>query len=120
MIANPLVVTVSGVAISMPRIGQGPLPMSSIYQNSDATYKYLNSHKDNGRRMRSLARLDNNRVGTDPLNPATYKPYSASSQFILDVPIVGYTGAEIEAMARGHLAQLAAGTFLTDFIGEQS
>lgn len=105
MFADPQSITHDGAAISLPRIGSGPT--SGSFRSADGKFTMLLSH-DAKRRNRHVARLTCDKVASDPLQPATNRPYSMSAYMVLDVPLFGFSTTE----------QLNVGTALTWFLHE--
>lgn len=114
MYADPQSVTVDTVAQSLVRTGMAI--DAGRFGKSDGSYTLAISHSS-GRRNQHRARLDSNKIITDPYASERNLPVSASVYVVLDVPTVGFTVDEQEALlvaladwlkASTHAAQLAA------------
>jgi hypothetical protein len=92
--ADPQSVTISGSATSLPRTSSGV--DSGAFQAPDGTIAVRVSHQY-GKRTRRTARLEHSKIATDPLTAANTK-YSMTAYVVLDVPPVGYTVAEAQAV----------------------
>jgi hypothetical protein len=119
MFADPQSVTINSVAQSLARIGQGL--NAGLFQKDDESYKLAINHAK-GNRNRRVIRLDNYKVATDPLVPATNAPFRAAVWLAVDVPKVGYTIAEQALLTNGFLAYLSASSYavMTKFLGGES
>lgn len=92
MFADPQSITVAGSAKSMPRISSNGT--SSIYQNADETYKFTISHQKSNKRIRSMARVDNRAIVTDPLS--SEQDYDTLTFYVVvDRPEVGFTSTNV-------------------------
>lgn len=98
MFADPQVVTVNAVARSMARILMNGT--SATYQNSDESFKLTISHTKSGTRTRSMARLDQRKIVTDPLS--SKQDYDTLSfYFVIDRPEYGFSQTEVEQLIAG-------------------
>jgi hypothetical protein len=104
MFTDPLSVTISGTAVSLPRTSNGV--NSAIYTSSDSTAK-LSISNVYGRRNRRTVRLEHSKIAADPLTAANQK-YSMTAYVVFDTPLVGYTVAEAQAVIAGLTAWLTA------------
>jgi len=119
MLTDPQVVTIDGVANSMPRISTGNL--ASKYSTSDGATSLRVSHTVNDRE-RSLVRLDLSKVGVDPLIANVSKTYTAAVYLVIDRPLngAGFTDTEVQKAAAGFLAYCAVSGFVTKVLGLES
>lgn len=119
MFADPQSVTISGAAISLPRISSGV--NSGVFVNNEGTVKETVSHTY-GRRNRRMFRLDHSKVAPDPLISSTNIVHSMGAYLVVDTPVTGYTVAEQKAVLDGLIAQLSAasGALLTKFLGGEN
>lgn len=112
MLSDPQSVTISGTTISLPRVASGD--GYGRFTSADGTVVESVSHSRSGKnstaRIRHVFRLDHSKVAPDPLFPDQNAPYSMSSTLVVNVPVVGYTAAEILAVPVGQIAQLTAST----------
>lgn len=98
MFSDPQSVTVNAVAKSMPRISVKDL--SAIYQMSDGTFKLSLSHTPNKDRTRSMARIDQRKIVSDPLT--SVNDYETLSFYVvIDRPNYGFTAVEVEQLVTG-------------------
>lgn len=116
MFADPQSITIDAVATSLPKVSASG--RTGVYESADGNLMLTISHT-NGKRQRSVVRIDHKKVGSDPLNPTTNKPYGSSVYLVVDQPVVGYTDAELKSIAKG-LTALVNDAFLTRFLGQES
>jgi len=93
-LSDPQSVTISGSAISLPRVSTGE--NKSIYTSSDGAVD-LTLSSTYGNRVRRVARLDHSKFTADPFIPADNREVSMSCYLVFDSPTVGYTNAELKA-----------------------
>lgn len=119
MYTDPQTVTLSGTATTLPRISAGE--MSGKFRTGDGALSLNISHTAN-RRERSVARIDRNIVGADPLDTTKQRNYVASAYIVLDVPLnsVGFDAAAKQALvtALADWAKVAGNT--AKFVGLES
>jgi hypothetical protein len=118
MFSDPQSITVSGVAKSLPRVSMGEL--NGQFRASDGAYTLSVKHNQ-GRKDRSLVRLDTKKIGTNPLDPTKNLPYTSSAYLVLDAPSQGsgFTSTELEDLTKGLVAYLTAAN-VTKFVGKES
>lgn len=92
MFADPQSVVVNTVTQSLPRTGSSL--SSGRFAKDDGTY-VLNISHSTGKRNQHKARLDVNKIITDPFASDRNLPISASVFLTLDIPPVGFTNAEL-------------------------
>ncbi len=116
--ADPQSVTISGTAISMPRVSQGI--DSGGFKSSDGLTVLSVSHK-NGSRNRRTIRLQTTKVAADPLTSGVNNYYSMTTYLVVDTPKVGYTVAEAKAVVDALVAYLTAstGAKVTQLLGDE-
>lgn len=105
--SDPQSVTISGTAISLPRVYTDK--SSSQYSSSDGLVDLSASHAY-GRRTRRVLRLDHSKLAPDPFRPAENAEVSMSVYTVFDLPPSGYTNTEAKAIYDGYKAALAAST----------
>ena len=118
-LTDPQSVTISGSAVSLPRITTGD--NSAGYRSADGYTDMQISHTY-GRRNRHRIRLHNSKYAADPLSPALNRPFDMSMNVVIDVPDSGYTAAEAKAVCDALLAYLSAssGAVVTKLLGGES
>lgn len=119
MYADPQSVTINSVANSLPRISMGDL--SGKFRSADGSFVLTISHA-NSKRNRSVVRLDQTKVGANPLDPTKNLNWSASAYLVLDVPLNGggFTTTEQQNLIAG-LTGLVNGTgFTSKFVGQEA
>lgn len=116
MFADPQSVTVNAVAQSMPRVSSKEL--SSIYSKSDGTFKLTISHTPSKDRIRSMVRIDQRAIVTNPLD-STNDYDTLSFYSVIDRPVYGFTTAQVEQLVAGFQAWLTAGN-VDKLIGTES
>jgi hypothetical protein len=107
--ADPQSVTISGTAISLPRIIVGE--DISEYSSGDGLTQLTASHKY-GKRTRRMLRLDTSKMTSDPFRPAENVKVSMSCYMVFDLPPAGYTATEALAVYTGFKNQYTASTDL--------
>jgi hypothetical protein len=95
---DPLSVTISGSAISLPRISVGG--DASEYSSGDGLTKVSASH-NYGKRTRRLLRIDTKKLTADPFRPAENVEVSMSNYIVFDLPPAGYSAVEALAVYAG-------------------
>jgi len=103
--ADPQSITISGSAVSLPRVGSGPT--TGAFSANDGTVQLSVLHTS-GKRNRHTLRLTHSKIAPDPLISAQNIRYSASVYLGFDVPPTGYTVAELVAIVTGFLANATA------------
>ncbi len=100
---DPISLTISGSAVSLPRISSGV--NSGAFSTPDSTNVIRVAHAY-GKRTRRTVRLENSKIATDPLTAANAK-YSMTAYLVVDVPNVGYSVAEAQAVTTALTAFLS-------------
>lgn len=116
MFVDPQVVTVNAVAKSMPRIQTSGL--KSEYLKDDESYRLTISHQKSGKRIRSMARIDNRAVVPDPLT-AVNDYETLSFYVVIDRPEVGFDATAVDNLVQGFKTWLTSG-IVTALYGQQS
>lgn len=118
MFADPQSVTISGAAKTLPRVSSGDF--TGQFRASDGAFSLSVKHTD-GKRARSVVRLDQRKIGANPLDPTRNLPYAASVYVVLDAPAQGggFTSVELEDLTKGLVAYLTAAN-VTKFVGKES
>ncbi|DAD50943.1 TPA_asm: coat protein [ssRNA phage SRR6255733_6] len=113
-------VTIGGTTTSLPRTGAAM--NQGVFKSNDGLITETASHNVNGKRTRSLFRLDHRKVAADPFLTGVNTEYAMSCYIVFDVPNVGYTVAERKAVWDGLSAQLSAssGALVTKLLGQES
>lgn len=116
MFADPLTITINGVAKVMARVSsQGT---SSIYQTADGNAKLTISHTEDKTKVRSLVRLDQRKVAADPLSAENvYVPYVQYT--VIERPLFGVTQTEINDTNTGFEAFIDS-TVIGKLFGKES
>lgn len=105
--SDPQSITISGTAISLPRIPSGN--KKGIFATSDLKTRIEVDPKV-GNRVSVSARLYQNKVVTDPLVTTTNVVVGDMVSLTINKPIAGYTDDDILAQVTGFIAWLTAGT----------
>lgn len=114
---DPQSVTISGTAISLPRVSTGQF--QSDYQSADGLVTLKIASAIGNSRIRRVARLDHSKLATDVFQPDRQVKRSMSCYLVLDVPQVGYTIAEAQAVHAGHKAAMTD-ALITKLLGGES
>lgn len=104
-LSDPLSITISGSAISLPRTSVGS--DKSQYTSSDGLVLLAASHAY-GKRTRRVIRVDHSKITADPFIPAQNTKVSMSNYLVFDLPPAGYTGADALAVYAGFKALFTA------------
>jgi hypothetical protein len=117
--ADPQSVTVTAVAISMPRTSSGV--KSGVFTAADGQSRLSVSHAD-GKRPRRTIRRDSSKVAADPLLPTQNVKLSNSVYLVVDAPVAGFTNTELKQYVDGFLAALTAssGAKITQLLGGEN
>jgi len=116
MFADPQTVTINAVAKSLARIMV--TGTSAIYQNTDETFKLTISHQKSGKRTRTMVRIDQRAIVTNPLD-STNDYDTLSFYAVIDHPEYGFSTAQIQQLAAGLMAWLDS-TAIAKLIGKES
>lgn len=118
MFTDPQSLTISGTAISLPRTSSGV--SSGQFNNPEGTAVLKVSHAI-GKRQRRTVRLDHAKIAADPLTSANTR-FSMSAYIVIDVPPVGYTVAEAQAVVSGLVKWLSdtSGSNVTKVLGGEN
>jgi hypothetical protein len=106
--ADPQSVTISGTAISLPRVSTGE--NKSSYKSSDGLVQ-LSASSSYGNRNRRVLRLDHSKIVANPYSSLN-ELQSMSNYIVFDAPVVGYTNADILAVYAGFKTAFTASTDL--------
>lgn len=118
-ITDPQSITISGVTTSLPRTEvQGT---KSVYQSADGLLRFTASH-NYGKRTRRVVRIDHSKIAPDVFVPAQNQKLSMSNYLVFDIPALGYTLSEQQAVYAGFKAMLAVSSdaIITDLLGGES
>lgn len=116
---DPQSITISGNAISLPRVSSGN--GNSSYQSADGLVVVTASNAYS-RRTRRVLRVDHSKITADPFIPAQNSKVSMSNYIVFDLPAAGYTNAEAKAVYDGFKAMFTASTdaLITKLLGGES
>lgn len=107
-IADPLdAYDVAGGALSLDRVSTGP--NTSTYRSANGAYEIVVSHQY-GKRTRRQFRLNFNKIAADPLTADNVR-YSASVYVVADIPVDGFTSAEVAALVKDLANTLGKNSF---------
>ena len=102
--ADPQSVPISGSAVSLPRTSSGV--NSGAFTSADSAVRLAVSHQY-GKRNRRTVRLEHSKIAADPLTSANTK-YSMTAYVVFDVPTVGYSVTEANAVISAFTAWLTS------------
>lgn len=116
---DPQSITISGVTIPLPRVNTGN--NGSEYLSADGAVK-LSANSSYGKRTRRVLRIDHSKTTTDPFIPAQNTKVSMSNYIVFDVPVVGYSTADITAIYTGFktLFSATSDAAITKLLGGES
>jgi regulator of extracellular matrix RemA (YlzA/DUF370 family) len=117
--ADPQSITISGNAISLPRVESGK--NESVYLSADGRVK-LAASTAYGRRTRRVLRVDHSKIAADPFIPAQNVELGMSNYLVFDTPAVGYSATEALAVYAGFKAAFSASSdlLITKLLGGES
>lgn len=117
--ADPQSITIVGGATSFPRTASGV--NLGAFSSADG-YNKLSVGSSYGTRIRRTARLDLSKVAANPFDSSVNASYSMSAYLVIDVPLVGYTTADIVTNTAGLLTWCTASTNakLTQLVGGEN
>jgi hypothetical protein len=105
--SDPQSITISGTAISLPRVSTGV--GNSSYVSADGLVTVSASHAY-GRRTRRVLRVDHAKLTSDPFIPAQNTKVSMSNYLVFDLPPAGYSNADAQAVYAGFKGLFTAST----------
>lgn len=117
MFTEPFVVTVSGAAKNLARIGTSDL--RGVFNNTSAGLKATVSHTS-GKRDRHVVRLDFDKLTPDAFTEGINRKVTMSVQLSIDTPTVGFSVAEIEANTQAVIDKLDEVGVLTKIVNWES
>lgn len=118
-LSDPQTITIGGVTSSLPRVStQGN---KSLYTSADGLITLSLAHAGSNR-IRRVVRVDHAKITADPFIPAQNRRVSMSNYIVFDVPSVGYTLAEAQAVWTGFKTQVTASSdaLIVALLGGQS
>lgn len=117
--SDPQTVTISSVAIPMPRTSVKE--DESTYTSADGLVSLQASH-DSGKRLRHMLRINHSKLAADPFIPSENVKVSMSNCIVFDVPIAGYTATEALAVYTGFktLFTASSDSLITKLLGGES
>lgn len=118
-LTDPQSITISGVTSSLPRVSTRV--NGSDYQSADGLVRLSLDHTY-GRRIRRVVRIDHGKISADPFLPTQNVKQSMSNYMVFDIPVAGYTNAEITAIYAGFKALYIASSdaLITKLLGGES
>lgn len=116
MFSDPQTVTINSVDIDLNVISREG--QKTIYRSSDGEYSLTISHAE-GTRNRRVVRLDRQTISADPFLPASNIRVSSSAYLVMDVPVSGFSVAELALDVAGIVGWLDS-TNVTDVLQGES
>jgi len=122
--ADPLSITFPAplsATISLPKTSFG-LGVSEYTAADGSVVLTAASQKTGKGRIRRTLRIDHQKYAASPLIPSNNVLNSMSNYMVFDVPVGGYTNAEVLAVYKGFNALYTAGTdlLITKLLGGES
>lgn len=116
---DPLSITISAVTTPLPRTSMAD--DESKYTSADGLIQVLASH-DSGKRLRHVLRINHSKLAADPFRPSENVKVSMSHYQVFDLPIAGYTAAEVLAVYTGFktLYTATSDALITKLLGGES
>lgn len=117
--ADPQSVTISGTAISLPRVSSGQNAGGFASADGLVLLSVSNSY---GKRTRRTMRLSQSKISADPLIPSQNVRSTMSTYIVVDTPVNGFTNAEVKALIDAFTAYLSAsaGAKVTQLVGGEN
>lgn len=94
-LSEPQSIDIDGTTTSLPRTSAGH--NTSTYTSASGSEALTVAHTYGGKRIRRLARIQQNKISADPLSTNNIR-VSASARITLDVPDSGFTTDEAAAL----------------------
>lgn len=116
MFADPITITINGAAKVMARVQSNGT--SSVYQTPDGNFKLTISHDENKVRIRSVARLDQRVVATDPLTAENLYATLTTYQ-VIERPLFGFTVTNVDHQISGFETWMDS-TVISKLFGKES
>jgi hypothetical protein len=117
--ADPQSIKISGTTTSLPRVSVGKF--ESQYESADGRID-LKAASQYGKRTRRTIRVDTSKLTADPFIPANNTEVSSSVYLVFDIPVAGYTAAEMKAVYDGFIEAIQASSskLITQLLGGES
>ncbi len=106
MLADPQSVTVNAVAISLPKVQNGPT--SNLYTSADGITSMTSKQNTTASRFRREIRLSQHKVAADPISGLN-KDLGVSVYLVVDEPRSGYSDTEIKYLIEALKTWLTSG-----------
>lgn len=106
MLADPQSITIDGAAISLPRVLTGT--SEGKFQNLNSSISVETTAKNS--RIRTVARLAQQKVTADPLVASTNVMVNDSIALTINRPASGYSDSDVEKQVVGFINWLTAST----------
>jgi hypothetical protein len=116
MFSDPQSLTVNSVAQSMPKISSDG--RKAVYQKADQTYTLTISHSTSKGRIRSVVRIDNRAIVTNPLD-STNDFDVLSVYMVIERPEFGFTVTNVQQLVAGFAGFLDS-TVVGKLYGQES
>lgn len=120
MFSDPLSLTISGAAKTLPRVSVDG--SKSVYTTDTGDYSTTVSHI-RGKRKRSVFRIDQKKIASDPFNAERNVETNQAVYLVLDAPLNGlYSNTEQKALIDALTKALtdATGALATKFVAGES
>jgi hypothetical protein len=95
MLSDPQTVAINGVSYDLPRVTSDG--KKSTYQDSDIKHVLTVSHQESKGRVRSMVRLDEKKLVTNPIDSSTDFD-SLGTYLVIDRPLFGFSVAEAQQL----------------------
>jgi hypothetical protein len=99
MFSDPQTVTVNSVAKVMPKTASSG--ESSTYKLADGTYQFEISHSESKQRIRSMVRITQRAIVTNPLDSTDQDYDNLVFYVVLDRPVYGFTSTDAVNLITG-------------------
>lgn len=106
MLADPQTITITGTALTLPRVLTG----TELGRFSNGTTTLETQTSRDSRRVRTVVRLKESKVTTDPLVSTTNIRVDDTIALNITRPVEGFSDADVLAQVKGFIAWLSAST----------
>lgn len=117
-LADPQTLTINAVAHNLAFAPGAAVQNGRQYRKDTGSHIFTVQTAFGAKRNRFTARLNHNKVVTDPLVVANNIEVSASVYLVMDMPVTGYTTVEIKDLMLGVTGWASSATLLRVLGGE--
>lgn len=118
--ADPQTVTINAIANTLARVSSEK--NAGAFAKDDGLVRLSVLHSYGKTNTRHILRLDHSKIAADPLMAGVNVKATASVYTVVQVPLVGYTVAEMKQVTDGYFAYCTAssGARITQLLGGEN